>query len=207
MALEDKKEEKVEVSQKFLQQIQEQMSDMDKKMADMEAKNAGLEDMVKASSSTEGGQKIRDKKNFEPKFRTVRIRKYPIAGDVDNLGYVLGWTKRGAYQEVDRSGVSPQIVDYIDVIFHGQPKKAERIKLLDLLNKGQQIHCKVIEVKNTPRREPTGEEIDITVFDPAHGLVATGDKIDGWTGFSDLVYKITIPGIAEVIEINGEFVN
>lgn len=203
----EKEEKKIEVPESMLTKIQEQMAENDKRMADLEAKNAGLEEMVAKNAGTEGSTKLREKKSFEPKFRTVKIRKYPIGGDDTNLGYVIGWTKKGAYEEVDRTGVSPQIVNYIDVIFYGQPKKAEKIRLLDLLNKGQQVHCKVIDVKRTPRVEATGEEIDVTVFDPTHGLISTGDKIDGVIGYSDYVYTIQIPGIADPVAVNDDFVN
>lgn len=209
----EKKDETVEVPMSLLTKMQEDMALMERKQADLEAKNAGLEELFAKDASTEGGEKLREKKSFEPKFRTVRIRKYPIAGDVNNLGYVIGWTNRGAYQEVDRSGVSPQLVDYIDIMFYGQDKtkegklKAEKVRLLDLLNNGVQIHCKITDVKKVPRKEPTGEEIDVTVFDPTHGLVGTGDKIDGYTAYSDITYTIAIPGVPEPVEVDGTFVN
>ena len=184
---EELKEEKtIKVSAKTILEMQEKMAEQDRKIADMEAKGAGIEEILAKSAEAGDTPKLREKKSFEPKFRTVRLRKYPIAGDPENLGYIIGWTNRGAYQTVDRSGVAPQIVDMIDVVFLGQEKnaegkiKAEAIRLLDLYNKGHQVHCKILETKREEIKTPTGEEIDVTVFDPAHGLVATGDKIDGF---------------------------
>lgn len=204
----------VEVPQKQLTEMMEAIARAEKAAADAEAKAAGIEEMFAAQkgAEAEGGTKLREKKNFEPKFRTVRLRKYPIAGGPD-MGYVVGWTNKGAYQEVDRTGVSPQTVDFIDIIFLGQEKtkdgkiKAEKVRLLDLMNKGIQVHCKVIEQKSTPRVEPTGEEIDVTVFDPQHGLIATGDKIDGYTAFSDTQYTIKIPDISDPVVVDGQFLN
>lgn len=209
----EKEPKKIEVEESMLVKLQEQMAEQERKMVDMEAKNAGLEELVARSASTNGDLKLKEKKNFEPKFRTVKIRKYPIAGDENNLGYVVGWTSKGAYQEVDRSGITPQIVDCIDVIFLGQEKtkegkiKAEKIRLLDFMNKGQQVHCKILETQKEDVKVPTGEEIDVSVFDPAHGLVQTGDKVDGYYAYSEIKYKVQIPGVAEPVLIDSLFAN
>lgn len=205
--------ETVEVPLKTLAKMQEQMAELERKVEEVEGKNAGLEEAFSKGASTEGEQKIREKKTFEPKFRTVRIRKYPVAGDVENMGYVVGWTNRGAYQVVDKSGVSPQVVDMIDIIYLGQERgadgklKAEQVKLLDLMNRGVQVHCKIISNKKTNRAEPTGEEIDVSVYDPQHGLITTGEKIDGYVTYSDVTYTIQIPGVVGETEIDGMFVN
>lgn len=210
----DKKPEEdvVEVPLSLLTKMQEQMAELERKVEEGEAKNAGIEELLAKGVSAEGETKLREKKSFEPKFRTVRIRKYPKAGGPE-LGYVIGWTNKGAYQEVDRSGVSPQIVDYIDVIFLGDEKtkegkiKAEKIKLLDLFNFGVQVHCKIVNTKRNDEKIPTGEEIDVTVFDPQHGLVSTGDKIDGYVTMSDIQYTIQIPGVTGDVVVDGTFVN
>lgn len=205
-------EDVVEVPLNLLTKMQEQMAELERKVEEGEAKNAGLEEMFSKGVSSEGETKLREKKNFEPKFRTVRIRKYPKAGGPE-LGYVVGWTNRGAYQEVDRSGVSPQVVDYIDVIFLGDEKskdgkiKAEKIKLLDLFNNGIQVHCKIVSTKRNDEKIPTGEEIDITVFDPQHGLISTGEKIDGYITMSDIQYTIQIPTVSGDVVVDGAFVN
>lgn len=215
MAEDKKKDDIVKVPQSLLTQMQEQMAEMERKIEEEAGKRAGLEEIISNSNEINavGQPKIREKKNFEPKFRSVRIRKYPIAGDVTNMGYVIGWTNRGAYQEVDRTGVSPQTVDMIDIIFLGQEKtkdgkiKAEKIRLLDLLNKGIQVHCKILEAKKQPRIVPTNEEIDVISFDPQHGPITTGDKIDGYVTYSDIKYIIKIPDVDKPVEIDAEFVN
>lgn len=209
MADDDKK---IEVSEKVLVKIQEDLAAQEKKIADMEAEREGLTQLLEKAGTT-GEAKLREKKSFEPKFRTVRVRKYPIAGDNENLGYVVGFTSRGAYQEVDRSGVAPTIVDFIDVIFLGHEKgengklKAEKIKLLDFMNRGIQVHCKIVEQKKEEKSVPTGEEINVSVFDPQHGLVATGDVIDGYVTYSDIQYKIQIPGVVEPVWIDSLYCN
>lgn len=209
----EKESKKVEVEAEVLLKMQEQMAEMERKQVDMEAKNAGLEALVAANVSTGGENKLKEKKSFEPKFRTVTISKYPIAGDENNLGYVVGWTSKGAYQEVDRSGITPQIVDYMDVIFLGQEKtaggkiKAEKIKLLDLMNNGKQVNCKIVDTEKKEVKVPTGEEIDVSVYDPAHGLVATGDKVDGYYAYSEIKYKVNIPGVAEEVWVDSLFCN
>jgi len=213
MAEETKEDKKVTVSAKTLLQMQEQMAQMEQKLADQEAKSAGIEEIMSKAAEAGTEPKLREKKNFEPKFRTVRLRKYPIAGDIDNQGYIVGWTSRGAYQTVDRSGVRPETVDMIDVVFLGQERnaegkiKAESIKLLDLYNNGHQVHCKILEQKREEIKTPTGEEIDVTVFDPAHGLMATGDKIDGFIVNSEIKYKLQIPGVEEPLWIDATFCN
>lgn len=211
---ESDKDKMVQVPQETLVKLQEQMAKQEQAMEDMRAKNAGLEALINnKGADAEGDKKLRQRKNFEPKFRTIRLRKYPIAGDFENLGYVIGWTNRGAYQEVDRSGVSPAIVDYIDIFFLGQERtkegklKAEKVKLLDLFNKGIQVHCKIIETKKEEKMVPTGEEIDISVFDPQHGLISTGEKIDGYFTYSDTKYIVQIPGVDKPVIIDSEFVN
>ena len=191
-----KEEAVVEVPVAVLTALQEQMADLERKVADGEAKSAGLEAMVSESAKT--NDKLKEKKSFEPKFRTVRLRKYPIAGDETKMGYVIGWTKKGAYQEYVQTPTGAQLVDYIDIIFHGQEKKAEKIRLLDLLNKGEQVHCKILETKREEVKHETGEEIDVSIFDPAHGLINTGEKVDGYYTISDIQYKLNVPGLGEV---------
>lgn len=206
----NKSEDKVEVPLKLLTEMQEQMAAMEKTIEDEKAKTAGLADMLSKADTTDA-PKLREQKTREPKFHTVRLRKYPKGGG-DELQYVGGWTNKGAYQEVDRSGVSPQIVDFIDIFYIGDEKgkdgklKVEKVKLLDFLNKGQQVHCKIIEEKKEMIKAPTGEEISITVFDPQHGMTSTGDIIDGYVVQSDVKFKVQVPGHGEVW-IDGEFVN
>lgn len=204
-------DKKVEVPVSLLKEMQEQIANLEKKAADNEARSAGLEQLV--ASSAEAVGKLKEKKDFEPKFRTVRIRKYPIAGDYENMGYIIGWTNREAYEEVQNLGRGPEVINFIDVMFLGSEKtkdgkvKAEKIKLLDLLNKSEQVHCKVLETKKETKKVPTGEEIDISVFDPQHGLISTGEKIDGYYAYSDIEFKIQIPGVDEPIWIDSKFCN
>lgn len=206
------KEGEIAVPENVLTKIQEQLSDQELKMTELENKNAGLEELL-AKAGTAGETKLREKKNFEPKFRTIRVRKYPMAGDVEKMGYIVGWSSRGAYQEVDKTGISPQIVDYIDVIFLGNERstngklQAEKIKLLDFMNKGIQINCKILEQKREEKAVPTGEEINVSVFDPQHGLITTGDIIDGYVTYSDIQYKIQIPGVTEPVWIDALYAN
>lgn len=205
-----KEEEKVEVALSTLTAMQEQMAAMEKTIEDEKAKTAGLVEIMSKADTTDE-PKLREKRSREPKFHTVRLRKYPKAGG-DELHYVAGWTNKGAYQEVDRSGVAPQIVDFIDIIYLGDEKtadgklKAEKVRLLDFLNKGQQVHCKVLDEKRETIKVPTGEEISIVVFDEQHGLTSTGDVIDGYVMQSEVQFKVQVPGHGEVW-IAGEFVN
>ena len=205
----------VEVPLKLLTQMQEQMAEMERKIADGEAKSAGLEELAGRLAEANGEKKegLRERKTFEPKFRTIRLLKYPIAGDFDNKGIVIGWTNRGAYQFIDKTGVSPQIVDMIDIVFLGKEKtkdgklQAEQVKLLDLKNKGEALHCKILEVKKENKKVPTNEEIDVNVFDPAHGMVSTGETVDGYFAYDDLKYKLQVPGVAEPVWIDAMYAN
>lgn len=223
------KEGQVVVDQATLTTILQQQAETEKRLADLDAKNAGLLELVEAGkgADTNGAPKLRERKNFEPAFRTVTLKQYPIAGDIEKLGYVIGWTNRGAYQKVNRDGVSPVVVDYIDVIFLDNERtednklRAESIPLLSLLN-ASEVTCKVLEMKDYEGKPfrlsypptgqgvqimPTGEEIAISTFDPKHGLVTTGETIDGYVGFTNLTYVIQIPGRAEAVEVDGKFLN
>jgi hypothetical protein len=208
------KKDTVEVPVADFVKLQETLATLEKRDADRDAEMAGLRQMMEDGKGAEvsADGKLREKKSYEPKFRTVRIRKYPMAGKFDDLGYVVGWTNRGAFQEVDKTGIIPQFVDMIEVFFLGHEKnsegklQAEKIRLLDLLNKGEQVHCKIINVKKDDKRVATGEEINVTTWDPQHGLIATGDIIDGYVGFSDLTYTIEIPGKGQ-IDIDGLYCN
>lgn len=206
-------DKKIEVPEKVLIDIQERMAKQELDMEELKNKNAGLEELL-AKAGTEGEPKLRQKKSFEPKFRVVRLRKYPIAGNIEDQGVVVGWSNRGAYQEVDRSGIAPQIVDYIDLQFLGHEKneetgklKFEKVKLLDFMNNGNQMHCKILDTKKENKDVPTGEEINVSVFDPQHGLVATGDIIDGYTSYSEIKYQVQIPGVAEPVWIDSLYCN
>lgn len=200
----------VEVPLELLTQMQEQIATLEKNDVDKDAKIAGLE-QINATADTTDTPRLRERKNFEPKFRTVRLRKYP-KGESDEMEYVSGWTNKGAYQLVDRTGVSPQIVDYIDILFLGDEKtedgkiKAQQVKLLDFLNKGQQVHCKVIEMRRRDIPVPTNEEISVVTFDQQHGMMSTGETIDGYMIQSDIQVLVNVPGHGEVL-IDGEFVN
>lgn len=213
LAAETKPEETTEVPTGVLQEMMKKLNDLEIQVENGNAKTAGLEELLNSKPSEEGGTKLREKKNYEPSFRMVRIRQYPMAGDHTNLGYVVGWTNRGAYQEVDRTGVTPQYVDFIDVIFLDHERneegklKAEKVKLLDLFTKGIQVKCKIKNIKREEVKIPTGEEIDVTVYDPLHGMMGTGEIIDGYITQSDMVYTIEIPGRLESVDIDSNYVN
>lgn len=198
----------------LLRQLQEQLAQADMDREADRGRMAALEAMVDdvKGADTLGEEKLREKKNFEPKFRTLRLRKMAMKGEEDNQGIVIGWTQKGAYQKVDRSGVAPQMIDYIDIFFLGHERnadgvlQAETVKLLDLLS-APQIACKILKMEKDFHKEPTGEEINVTVFDPAHGLISSGDTIDGWIGFTDVKYTIQVPNVIEPVEVDGMFVN
>lgn len=228
------KEGEVVVDSKTLIAIQEQLAAGDKAREDDRAKMAGLEELMRAQGDGDGA-KPKDRKQFTPAFRTVGIKKMPIGGDPEKEGYVIGWTNRGAYQKVDKSGVSAQIVDFIDVLFLDHERneagklQAESVSLLSLLGASEVI-CKVLEVKDwqgkpykiryTPMIDPdvgsdrdgeqrtyTGEMINVTTWDPKHGLVETGETIEGWVARTDLTFVLQIPGRSEPVEVDSKFCN
>lgn len=198
----------------LLQQIQEQMTEMEVKLEQERGAREALESMLDTKNvDAEGAPKLREKKTFEPKFRTVRLRKFPIGGDYDNQGIVIGWTNRGSYQQVDRTGVNPQVVDFIEVVFLGHEKtedgkiKAEKVRTLDLMN-APQLTCKILKVDREDNiKVPTGEEIDVSIFDPAHGLMSTGEKVDGYTAHSEITYTLQVPGIEGEVVIDQIYCN
>lgn len=224
----------IAVSEKTLTTILENQAKMDKDMEDLRLKNQGLEDAISEKGAlTVGGEKLRERKNFDPAFRTVTMKKYPMKGDPENLGIVIGWSNRGAYQKVDKSGVSAQYVDYIDVFFLGHERdeneklQAESVPLLSLMGAAE-VTCKVLQVRDYEgnaykirysalaeeggerpgeRKVRTGEEVKVTTWDPRHGLVETGETIDAWVAFTDLTFVIQIPGINEPVEVDAKFLN
>lgn len=208
------KDGQVIVDEKTLTGVLEKLADMEKAVADADAKRAGLEAMFaeQQDTNTVGEKKLRERKTFEPAFRTVTLKKMPIAGNPEDTGYVIGWTSRGAYQKVNRDGVAPVVVDYVDVFFLGRERnkegmlQAESIPLLTLLN-APEVTCKVLEIKKVPRKEPTGEEIRVTEFDMNHGQQETGDIIDGWVAFTDITLVIQVPGQPDPIEVDEKYVN
>lgn len=209
------KPNEVAVDSKVLEKVLEGQAKMEQEIENLRAKNQGLEELFAAEkgADTTGDKKLRERRNYEPAFRTVRLRKYPMGGDHEKMGYIIGWTNRGAYQKVDRTGVTAQIVDYIDVIFldHERDTKggiqAESIPLMSILNEGVPVHCKILEIHKETFKDPTGEVINVTMYDPQHGLVSTGEEIDGWVGRTEMQYTIQIPGREKPLKIDAKYVN
>lgn len=203
----------VVVDQKTLQQVLDKQAEMELEIEENKNKQAGLEALLNEGKDSAPEGKLREKKNFEPKFRTVKLRQYPFdANNPTELTYVIGISDRKAFQEVDSSGITRQVVDMIEIIPLPKSKDekpvAMKVKLLDFMNNGIQKNCKILSVKREEDdKVPTGEEIDVTVFDPAHGLTATGDKVDGYTSFAKIKYEIQIPGVAESIWIDAKYCN
>ena len=231
------KKGQIVVDEKTLATVLEKQAVMEKEIEDQKAKNAGLEALMleNKDADTVGEKKLRERKKFEPAFRTVTMKKFPVAGDPENQGIVIGWTNRGAYQKVDKSGVAAQRVDYIDTLVLGKERgedgtlQAESVPLLSLLG-APEIVCKIIETKDyegkpfklrySPLVDPdlssdrqgedkvaTGEEIRIKEYDIKHGLMETGDIIDGWVGYTNLTFVLQIPGWAEPVEVDSKYVN
>lgn len=207
----EKEEKKVLVPEASLTEMMERMAEMERSLEETRANQAGRETLDTDPANAE--KKLREKQNFEPKFRTVRLKKFPMKGKHEDPGYIIGWTNRGAYQVIDKSGISAVTVDMIDVIFldHERNDKgvlqAESIPLLKLMNDGAYVHCKILDRVVTKDRKATGEEINVSVFDEKHGLMRTGDVVDGYVEFTDIQLKIQIPGRAEPVAIDSKFVN
>lgn len=209
------------VSQDLLQKTLESVAELERQREEDKGRMAGIEALMAADGkddSPTGEKGLRMRKNYEPAFRTVRIRQYPIAGDFENLGYVVGWSNRGAYSKVVDTGVQKEKVDYIDIMFldpeTGEARRsaegvlqAEAVPLLSFLNDGVQKHCKIVSVDKNDRLEPTGEEIKVVEFDPAHGMMETGETIDGYVGFTDRTFTIQIAGIAKNVVVDEKYCN
>lgn len=198
----------MEVDPKVLEQIQADIAKLEKGREDDRATIAGLEEALAQGADTVGQPALRKKRTFEPAFRTVRLRKYSKAGGEPD--FIVGWDNKGAYEEVDKTGVRPEIVNYINVVFlsemdrHNKAAgekdvlKVEKVKLLDLMNKGEQVHCKITDRREEKKTDPTGEIIKVSTYDPQHGLVETGEEIDGFVTHSDIQLKVQIPGHEDI---------
>lgn len=224
------KEGEVVVSQAMLAQVLAKQQDTEIEMEKMKLKNAGLEELFaqgKDKDDPTGEKKLRERKNYTPAFRTVTLKKFSVDEDPEHAKIVVGWTNRGSYRKVDRSGVAPEIVNYLDIILLDDEKtedgklKAYSVPLLTLLE-AEEVTCKVLEMKDykgeqfRPSYPPTGfgekkvgtgEVIRITSWSPEHGLIETGEEIDGWVGFTDLSLILQIPGRPEPLEIDQKYVN
>ncbi len=103
-------------------------------------------------------------------------------------------------------------IDYIQVIFLGRERneegklQAEEVPLLSLMN-ASEVTCKIIERKTNKHKDPTGEELAVSSWDPQHGLVDSGERIDGWVENTDTTFVLQVPGITEPVEIDGKYVN
>lgn len=200
----------VEVPQKQLTEIMEKISALEIANADKDAKIAGLAAMQDAPAV--GETPLRQKKTFEPAFRVARLKKLPFNGDPEDMRIVTGWTNRGSYQKVDRSGVAPELIDYMQVIFLGHEKdkdgklQAFEVRTLDLYN-AQPIICKIDKEEVNKTKKPTGEIIPVVTYDPKHGNVLTGETVDGWVEEADVTLTLNVPGIPEPVKINSKFAN
>lgn len=197
----EKPEEVSTVPTKMLVEMQKQMAQNEKDNAELKAKLAGIEVLMEEDKETVSEPALKKKKSFEPAFRTAKLRKFPIKGDFENQGYVIGWTDRGAYEEVAMTAMGPAKTLFIDLVFAGLEKnaegkaQAEKVNYLKFLNDSTIERFKIIETKREDNEVATGEEIDITVFDPQHGLMSTGEKIDGYTVFTNVKHKISVPEV------------
>lgn len=223
------KEGEVVVSAKTLETIQAQMAQMEQDRENDKLKMAGLEEMFAAESGKTSEPGLREKKNTEPTFRTVHLRKYDPAntGDPENEKFIVGWSPRGAYRKAVDNGLGgKEFVEYLDVIFLDSQKdgkvQAVSVPALDVMNSGHRVACRVLDIKDykgqsfkptypqtgqAERKIKTGEEIHVTSWDPKHGLVDSGEIIDGWVAVSDLTFVVQIPGRAEPFEIDQRFLN
>src|SRR3978361_434952 len=107
----DKEIKTVEVPQEQLTQIMEKISALEIANADKDAKIAGLPALQRAPPAV-GETPLRQKKTFEPAFRVARLKKLPFNGDPEDMRIVIGWTNRGSYQNVERHGTDPHVLDY-----------------------------------------------------------------------------------------------
>lgn len=224
------KEGETVVPVKTIEAIQEQMATMAIELENTKLKAAGLEDLFAAESGKTAEPGLREAKNTEPAFRTVSLRKYDPSnsGDPEKEDFIIAWTPRGAYRKwVDNGSGSKEQVDYLDVIFlngkkDGAKVEAVSVPAIDVMTSGRRVLCRVLDIKDykgrsfkptypatgqAERKIATGEEMQITSWDPKHGLVTTGETIDGWIGVSDLTFVIQVPGHAEPLEIDSRFVN
>lgn len=208
--IKDDKKTTVEVPQETLSKIMEDIAQLQKDNADKDAKIAALSDGGEAKPV--GQTPLREKKTFEPAFRVVRLKKLPFNGDPEDKRIVIGWTDRGSYQKVDRSGTHAELVDYMQVIYLGHERdkdgklQAFEVKTLDLYN-AESIVCKIINEDVKKTKDPTGEVIPVTTYDPKHGTVLTGDTVDGWVENAEVKLTISVPGVIEPVTINAKYAN
>lgn len=203
MAKEDKKT--VEIPQDQLTEIMSRLSTLEIENANKDAKIAGLQ-AATAAAAPVGETPLRQKQTFEPAFRTVRLKKMPYKGNVEDKRIVIGWTNRGSYQKVNRDGVAPEIVDYMQLIFLGDEKNAYETRTLDFYN-AETVVCKVEKESKKTYKKPTGEVIPVVVYDPKHGSVMTGETVDGFIEYTDVELVLSVPGEKEPLTIDAKFVN
>lgn len=180
------------------------MDSMEKELAS----TASL-DEVKAIES--GTADIREIENIEEKWKkapkVMHLRSVamedPKTKQVVNK-VVVGWTKRGCYVKVKDHPNEPETLMY-DVYFYGdkEPVAITAKKFLD----SPRIKCMEIGRDITVKKYKTGEELEVTEFDPKHGLKSTGTIIDGYYATPEGTYALKVPGINEPVVVNINHVN
>ena len=105
-----------------------------------------------------------------------------------------------------------EVKDFMSVIFLGHERsekgdlQAFEVKTLDLYN-AESVICKILSEDVHKEKDPTGEVIPVTTFDPKHGTVMTGDTVDGWVESVDTKLTISVPGVKEPVTINAKYAN
>ena len=156
-----------------------------------------------------GKKDIRELESLEERFKTKKyyLRKIKIVDDKgeDHGGIVVGWTDRGAYEVVDKSGVSAIMVNYMDV-FLLRKKTPVTVKAMTVKD-GERIECTEVSRDIKIHKHKTGEEIEVMEWDEKHGHLSTGTMIDGYYATPEGTITVSIPGIAEPYTINQKYLN
>lgn len=196
-------DKKIEVDESLL-------LDMQKQIKDLEARTLAAETAALVTAVAEGKKDIREIESLTERFKLkeLTLRKLSITGadGKDKGGIVIGWTPRGAYEVVDKSGANAVLVNMMDVFFLGGSDKPTTIKASDLV-KGERIKCKEISRDMQVVKHKTGEEIEVSEFKTEHGLVATGTIIDGYYAQPEGTYTVSIPEHDKPVTINQMFFN
>lgn len=184
-------------------------------LKEMQEKIAALEARDTVNAVMEGKKDIRELESLEAKFKQkkIRLRKVRILNDKneDKGGIVIGWTARGAYEVVDKSGPNAVNVNMMDVFFLGGPKDKPTTITLKTLMSGEEIWCDEVSRDVQIKKHKTGEEIEVMEWDTKTGRgnnqISTGVIIDGYYAIPEGTMALKVPGQEEPVIIDIRFAN
>lgn len=198
-----KEPKKIEVDESVLTDLMAQLASQKRDIDSLNAK-------ALISDVEEGKKGLREVEDAAAKYAKApheySLRMVSMADTKGNetKKLVIGWTAKGCYVKVKDHPNEPETLMY-DVLFYGDEKAvpitAKKFK------DGERIKCVEVSRDIKLEKHATGEEMEVTQFDPKHGMTATGIIIDGFDQRPEGTYTLQVPGFPDPITVNMNHVN